>query len=278
MNEYLNNVVARTLGKADVVQPRVPSLFEFTAAAAGPVIEISAQREAPGSDVRSTNDLPAGLEGKRYQPQAITNHRIEVDEVSPHRQIESSPANRAEVSTRILPPARLEPFTELPTRGEIKPITIDRAKPISKDEQASEPSLPPAKEINEPTTIPQRGETWSELQPKIRSLFDERLSKLGEVRPAAIARQMSEHPILPAAKAPEPDAADVIRPIFKPAEPVTREPPVARHLPETISVTIGRVDVRAVFTPPQTTRMPRPAESKTSSLDEYLKRRSEGRR
>ena len=48
--------------------------------------------------------------------------------------------------------------------------------------------------------------------------------------------------------------------------------------PETISVTIGRVDVRAVFSPPPSTTVNRAQPRAPMSLDEYLKQRSGRRR
>jgi len=48
--------------------------------------------------------------------------------------------------------------------------------------------------------------------------------------------------------------------------------------PQTISVTIGRIDVRAVFPQPPAPRGSRTEKAAAMSLDEYLKQRSGGRR
>jgi hypothetical protein len=48
--------------------------------------------------------------------------------------------------------------------------------------------------------------------------------------------------------------------------------------PETVVVTIGRVDVRAIFPAPQPVPRANRPQSQALSLDEYLKQRSEGRR
>jgi hypothetical protein len=48
--------------------------------------------------------------------------------------------------------------------------------------------------------------------------------------------------------------------------------------PETVVVTIGRVDVRAIFAPPQAAPRAVRTQPQPLSLDEYLKQRNEGRR
>jgi hypothetical protein len=55
------------------------------------------------------------------------------------------------------------------------------------------------------------------------------------------------------------------------------KPPAAEGA-ETITVTIGRVDVRAVFSTPPSPRVSRTQPRAPMSLDEYLKQRSGGRR
>ena len=55
------------------------------------------------------------------------------------------------------------------------------------------------------------------------------------------------------------------------------EPAIAGEVLPTISVTIGRVDVRAVFAQPQANRSDRPKKSAAMSLDDYLKQQTGGR-
>ena len=45
-----------------------------------------------------------------------------------------------------------------------------------------------------------------------------------------------------------------------------------------IKVTIGRVDVRAVMTPPAPVKVLRPSPAPALTLDEYLKQRTQGKR
>jgi hypothetical protein len=52
----------------------------------------------------------------------------------------------------------------------------------------------------------------------------------------------------------------------------------APEAPESVVVTIGRIDVRAIFAPPQAVRRANRTQPQPMSLDEYLKQRSEGRR
>ena len=52
----------------------------------------------------------------------------------------------------------------------------------------------------------------------------------------------------------------------------------SEEAPETVVVTIGRVDVRAIFPTPAAAPRPHRVQQQAMSLDEYLKQRSEGRR
>jgi hypothetical protein len=72
-----------------------------------------------------------------------------------------------------------------------------------------------------------------------------------------------------------PIAAPAQPPQVRPAEVLVREPARISEAQTPINVTIGRVDVRAVFTPaPPPARVTKDVSSRTASLDEYLKKRS----
>jgi hypothetical protein len=95
-------------------------------------------------------------------------------------------------------------------------------------------------------------------------------------------RYTTSQPLLPAALSthPAPKANRAVEPMPAPRRPVTRSAVTSHSNPPelAIRVTIGRVEVRAVFSDAPVRRAPPAQPRRTLTLDEYLKRSSRGRR
>ena len=239
MNNFLNNLVARTLNLAPVVQPRITSRFEPVQPAPDQSVEV--ETPAPPQPQVTTNifeshitePAPVVITPRVDQQQVINTIRntyVESNQVFQAPIIEKV-QERTHTETRI----HTEKSTD--SRLEIRENrTLERApapeapKPTPPNPRLREPEPAPVpKEISVPTTPPL-------------------------IVPRAVTRI---------------EPAPVLKPVAIP--PVIQSEPT-----ETINVTIGRVDVRAVFSS-QAPKAP-VRSSSTTSLDDYLKQRSEGRR
>ncbi len=238
MSNFLNNLVARTLNLAPVVQPRITSRFEPSTAPPDQSVEV----EAPP---------PA-------EPHVTTTKVIE---------------------SRITEPA--PPVVVVPPQIERERVinTIRNTHVESKHEVVQVPVVEKIHErVHTETRINTEKSTDSRLEirenriiepapaPKAPDPFHPRLKTVVEPAPVTITKEVPQL-IVPRVIEPAP-VAPVQRLEILPAPQV--EPT------ETINVTIGRVDVRAVFSA-QAPKAPVRASS-TNSLDDYLKQRSEGRR
>lgn len=279
MNDYLNNLVARTLRRSPVVRPRLPSLFEPLSVAAVHPVSASAQSETfhedetptpPASEVSRALPLVKPLLQHPESPKVDTGSRTN----TPHtlepdisKTLESSwtPLSRAEETT--LPGAQiLTPAGSLTTRAE-----AHRAGSLS-ERSTQSPS-------------PKPGTKSSAAEPEVygsarRSTSETRLivSNNSPDGPPSSGRRDLLETTAKRALASRSDHSAMRRDdgvLFPTPNEATQFP--EPETPQTISVTIGRVDVRAVFPQPQAPRVRR-AHPAPMSLDEYLKQRSEGRK
>ncbi len=283
MSDYLNTIVARTLGLAPVVQPRLSSLFEprsFAAVNAGlPSFEgdaasVDQSPRNPASEVSvrtliSEDDKQQGaLTGKRKRrgiDRAVSNEdKGEAQEQPLDTIIRRSPVTPAAPLINL----RMEP---LPLGSEPGPDSPRRLRAQTHDEQkADSVSFAEGEAINLENS-PRRG-----LRPRHKDAghFDQ-------------SRALGTNP----SERAEPDhphttnkfrgAIPVLQPNSLPVIPLRRafaEQALDREVPPTISVTIGRVDVRAVFAPAPAARVSRAKQPSAMSLDDYLKKKNEGHR
>jgi hypothetical protein len=242
MSDYLNSLVTRTLRLAPVVQPRPASLFEPLAS--GPVsetaFEVAATPAAPEA-VRSPLSVTAELSAQSQQ----TEPRVRSD-------LRESVIQPATVPTPMLPVQVVppSPFSVTPT---------DVRHEVSAPESA--PSFADTGSTSTRNTRP----TPSLIKPEVRIV-----SATNDREPTPpISEARSVSPVLPYAA--RPDSSSRTRSLNAQAAGQV-------ETPETVVVTIGRVDVRAIFAPPKPAPRAARTEPQALSLDEYLKQRSEGRR
>ena len=273
MSDFLNNLVARTLNLAPVVQPRLTSLFEPV----GPVAATAPSEESV--EVEGTSETVARVDQRVPLEAQLMPHRDHSREDVRHVTVEHERVQSREVlqprieqfqNTLLVPPPQnfTHEIEHLPTSE-----PLSRPTPRLNTEQVSQRS-----ELDKTTQVPiaAESESWRQLQPRVRSLIESRLSA---VQPAPVNdRVLSPTP----ATTPQPNVSrSIVRNEVAPVASTSRAEPSFGFQPEpteTINVTIGRVDVRAVFSPQATAPPARPRTSNVNSLDDYLKQRSEGRR
>ena len=223
MNNYLDNLAARTLQLSPVVRPRLPSLFEPSSMAAG---HTSAVHEDESSTVSASD-------GRSALP--LARPRAEFERGSRTNFIENENNNNAGPAAAVTLQAH---------EGTLSAPQI-RAQPASQGIR------------REPSSI--HGVTATS---KKKTAASEPRELLEAMAMRALAFGVADSEVRRArAKLPAPNEAAALEPETTP----------------TISVTIGRVEVRAVYPQPQAqpARRVHPA---PMSLDEYFKKRSEGRK
>jgi hypothetical protein len=243
MTDFLNNLVARTLNLAPVVQPRIQSRFE-PVNAAKPVEppEQSVEVETPPPAQVSTNIFESHI--TEPAPVVITP-RVDYQQVINtvrNTHVESHDV----VQIPIIEKLREQTHTE--TRIHTEKNTDSRFE-VRENQILERAPRPEAPQQNPPNP------------------------RLHKSEPAPVTKEIpvpTPPPIVPRVVTRVEPAPAVQPPRFE-------VPPVIQSEPsETINVTIGRVDVRAVFSS-QAPKAP-VRTSSASSLDDYLKQRSEGRR
>lgn len=249
MNSYLENIVARTLGSAPVVAPRLTSVFEPFAGGGGINASFSDEARARPEENRSRGtELPVdtghGAENPKL-PLRDSMHEL----TNPRNFTRSSAADR---------PSRLANHF----KGGL--VAIDegavRAPAVIRGE---------AKENREPDSDPrlgsQRYEKLDGLQGITAPMMHERLPVSGIVVKSDALRFHSGQ---------DQEAAGG----GIPAAGKRLEPRVLEERTPAIRITIGRVDVRAIMTAQPVSRPVRTESKGFLTLNEYLKRRDGGGR
>jgi len=244
MRNFLNNLVARTLDLAPVVQPRITSRFEPLSAAtpAAPDQSVEVETTTPPEPPRTTTTTNI-VEPRVADPKHIVIAPTQHTDV--HQVINTIRNTHVEQLPII---ERVREQTHMETRIHTEKSTDSRLE-VRENRILERAPAPEAPKQNPPNP------------------------RSDVVEPMPIAK---EAPV-PAPKPIVPRVVTRIEPA--PAAPAPRfeVPPIIQSEPtETINVTIGRVDVRAVFSS-QVPKAP-VRSSSTASLDDYLKQRSEGRR
>lgn len=239
MGDYLQNIILRSLSLAEVVQPRVPQLFEQSSASV-PMPNSSSQTEI----VQTTPIVAATISEVPQTMLREVRRSSESEETPPsvtdtkdrdhHLPFTVRPSGTSPVVREDLTPARL-----IPTMLDSGPVP----NPVSPRRAELEPQ--PQSEREQVATGPR----WRE--PSI-AMIDQ--------NPPALTNARLQ-PSVPKRSLPSL------------AQNLSAE---LQQLP--IKITIGRVDVRAIMPsgPPRAATSPRPRP--TLSLESYLKQREEGKR
>ena len=249
MSDYLNNIVLRSLSVADVVQPRVPHLFEQAAAAAMPVeVAPGPPGESPeetmgvAGEVHRTSDAPT--------PPAQVNQEVTTPFFEQFR-----PAPVAHTVAPPVTPVLYEASTPVPE------VTNRNAEPDAVNESATRARL-----NTELTPVTQQRRTVNHNDDRVAGAMVP--PWVGPVSKPSVAVRRSD-PVTPNTRhASVPQAITPARPQHNRVE---------EQLPP-IRINIGRVDVRAIMpaAAPVVSHSARPKPA--MSLESYLKQREEGKR
>ncbi len=274
MGDYLNNLINKTLGRDNVVQPRLASLFEPPGLSIEPDTEIQEQHTTTSSPVKNTP--------KPYAP-LINIEKKESDKTPPHPQSDNPlPHPQLFSDKRII--------RDQPIDGRDSKIAITAApEPVeTANEQLSVRSIP---------TRPQY-ELSQNPQPKSKNglgvfLTGEDLSSTESKTPEKdhiiepvsieVKRILPPEGLEPGSQKPQKATKTEtgvatqyhVMPNIEPEKPTAGGPVATSTKPPSVRVTIGRVDVRAVM--PSAAQAPLPKTTNTSpvqSLDDYLKQRN----
>ena len=259
MSDYLNNLVARTLNLAPVVQPRLPSFFEHSASRVSAPLEsdtLSEDSSSPQQASRISSGAPSPMQSAIPQPQEMLEMKAAApaqksadDSESYHDREQSANALLQPLSTApVVRPLHYRPGS-LSAAPQPVPLRIALSTP-------REAKAPEAQAYAAAVATNERDhhDSLPTLEHKVRIVGDK------------------------SAHVPPPPSNN--REAIESISARSNHSGIAQHteLPQTISVTIGRVDVRAIFPQPLTQRVSHARPPAPMSLDEYLKRRSEGRR
>ncbi len=285
--DFLTRLAARALNRAPVVRPRLPSLFELGPETGGPAaepgLEPASEPEAPRAFFAPpasvapaafapepvarevTGDAPAAVAPAAISAQGGMRAPRSGGEETPVRSRRESipPAvgsgQQAEPARSVQPGRPGAPAAGLrPASGPVKdrsPASRLAADADSSPETRRSGQAVPAAAVLE---APAPAAAASTLRPSIE-IEARSAAAVPELRPGprAMPGRRGQLGVRPAAPPAEAAAAD------------------AEHV---VQVTIGRIDVRAVHPRPAPARARREPAQPRVSLEEYLRRRREGRR
>jgi hypothetical protein len=283
MSDYLDNLIAKSLGLAEVVAPRPTSLFEPLGSEAGPLVheyyssdqDVAPRRTPAGADHvmdvaapaqsedLSSEDAPPqlrGAESDRPSQHPVQSTVQSVDRgasrpeprLTPNQLVSVEAGQRADRARNATPPTQ-QPGNQRPPDQQM--VDSHQAAPVhapllivSKATIPAGPQVPGAPEAEPFAPAQTSGAPVTPSSPSGGKL----------VAPVSLRRADQE------SVSASPDRAAVPTPAADTAAP-------------TIKITIGRVDVRAVTPDKESPRPAAPARNQALTLEEYLKRRSGGK-
>ena len=252
MSDFLKNLVGRSLGTIEVVRPRVPSIYE-------------PYRRGSGL-LGSHPGLRHAISGPGGEPSAeeVTNSAQITDQMNPFQTREANLSSESNVAQ----------FRESGERGPNLQAARARAEATSPIDSQAGPTesnlthLPGKPEPIPITALAQRGRAFEAAAESARSHL--------------VPRELTAPPLAPSATLNQPQpAASIIRPPLAASWGTAKSPDASSSSSQSqpaIEVSIGKVEVRAVFPEPAVRRAPLQRSRPTVSLDDYLNRRNRGRR
>jgi hypothetical protein len=275
MSDYLNNLVTRTLGLAPGVRPRLASLFEPSSSVAAD-FSVNAPTRAEKiheaeTRIRPLSDLSLSV--------PLANSRTSKPETTQFDTVNASGAAETLES-------EAKELSRMLARSDEPPMFAPRS-PTSVAARATTLEANPLRDLA--SKIAEPAVRLKNIRASAgESVVSESLTR-SKQEATPVGGLLSTQPLSPAYRdlletmAVRARAAQVLVASMQSKDVSsfpTQNASTAFPAPEvepTISITIGRVDVRAVFPQPQAqrTRRVHPA---PMSLDEYLKRRNEGRK
>jgi hypothetical protein len=297
MSDFLANLAERSAGRAAVVEPRVPSLFEPVAAvgsvfggmAARPPMsrnealleEIAVEIEAP---VTQTAEAPPRQPRKATAPRRdsldLQESPVEREDPMPEESPASTPRRSVPPRSRAVQAESASDWDEPTEHETVREVTapprVERVVETVR-ERVERMTSPVERRPNEPVREPVVAPTASRVDatPRVEPVRAEvkKTASTGIARPPAPpvepSRARTDVTERPKALAPLPQVP--ILPRVERPRPELAPRPIARRAPEpVIQVSIGRIEIRANAPAAAGTR-PR-TESPVMSLNDYLER------
>jgi hypothetical protein len=257
MSDFLLDLIARSRNLTRVVEPMRQSIFAPPVGtnAIPEIVEESLVAQAPPApqDRRAPpEDHPAGS-----GPDPVS------EQVGETRKFSEAPPT-------IVLHERIEPAEKRQLPAEPAPQARDKTPVATALTREAEPILSPTDSIR--SDPPQTVNRVERIEHTIHENTVEFHSELIETR--VIEKQAASLPRPPAPPPQVPPPLPGEPTLLIPAVPAQQPLAVEREIPETASapvhVSIGRVEIRAVFPPAQTPSRPKPSESAVTSLEDYL--------
>jgi hypothetical protein len=283
MSDYLDNLIAKSLGLAEVVAPRPTSLFEPLGSEAGPLVheyyssdqDVAPRRTPAGADHVMDVAAPAQSEDLSSEDAPPQLRGAESDRPSQHP-VQSTVQSVDRGASR--PEPRLTPNQLVSVEAGQR---ADRARSATPPPQQPADQRPPDQQmVDSHQSAPVHAPLL--IVSKATIPAGPQVPGAPEAEPFAPA-QTSGAPVTPSS----PSGGKLVAPVSlrrADQESVSASPdraavptPAADTAAPTIKITIGRVDVRAVTPDKESPRPAAPARNHALTLEEYLKRRSGGK-
>lgn len=296
MSHFLTNLVLRSMGMAGTIMPRLPSLFEPSRLDSNLAVASGFFADDRDEEVYQQGTSASGA-------QALADHQrsercpsvsdLPSSDFGKPETIKTGPGNQTGGMTVGSLSESLFHRTSLRSHNLLDGMhtPISAPKPSFIPESPRSESLPRSgrvqiDSIRSPTASP--GHNEREAPDSMEELRFEHRSLPMQTKPhfsssqARSQQYTTSQSLLPAALSTHsaPKAIGAVEPVPVPRRPVTGSAvtPCSNPSEPVIRVTIGRVEVRAIF-PDAPVLQAQPAQSRrTLTLDEYLKRSSRGRR
>jgi hypothetical protein len=293
MSDYLSNLVDRSLDRADVIQPRLPSLFEPAQGIGSPIAGLWQEAEPRTETIEQSVPEARNQRSVARQPSPIArifdrvvNRRSAESDSNPQLPSLSTPTTTIEVSQPRFQPSSEVTQTGSVDRGELLPNPAAAIQPLSLQPQTSAQQIAAdhisaeQPEIASPTTPdrerqidrtiahPDRKPSQNPLPISVRDRID-------RIEPSLLPTDSTNSHNPQRGQMMESKAMEQLRSFVQAIKPEV----VSSPLPPTpvIQVTIGRIEVRATTAPATPAATTTRSKSPVMGLDEYLDRRGGGR-
>lgn len=288
MSDYLDNLIAKSLALAEVVQPRPLSLFEPLPSVSGLLApDHSSLEQAARSAELSASPEPLI---DRAAPSA-PNAELSENPPAGHREPQSGPPSQRPVQVIDRSPSQstpqmipLQPVMPAPVAGDAgkRADRSENAAPAGQQTVDSHPAVSEHVSLRVVLHATTPADRQSTATPEAIPLIPAHTAapEHAMTLPESIVPAPPSHTLLVAqlTTTPRPgESQDRGSPLSDRAEPIPYAPEAERETAPTIKITIGRVDVRAVMPERPAPRAPPERRNPALSLEEYLKQRSVGK-
>lgn len=296
MSDFLSNLALRSMGLAETMRPRLPALFEpprlYSGLVASPSL-FPIKRDEELFQQGVSGDVMEAPSGRPYAGRQSRDGDLASPELDRPETIKARPGNQTRRAAVASLTQSLDDVRSLSSRRSPREEDVSISAPRSSfsPESSVEESLPRFDKIQRDIVrfrIKRATGSGREVLDGLDDLVIGQHPLATETKPnlsgsqARSQRPPTSHTALPIASRSHsaPMATPTIEPSLGPGRSVAGFAAVPRSNPTgpVIRVTIGRVEVRAVFSDPPV-RHAQPRQSRrTITLDEYLKCSSRGRR